>query len=101
MAFKPSPPPTGHDPHGLAVGALANEELTRRGLKLTQWRWEYGTLADRQSPFDDHVALDGRFMTLDGMLQGFFPGDHRGCLCAVEPVYKRERTGERTGRITR
>lgn len=93
MPFTPPPPPTGHDPRGFAVGVLSNRQLRRGGLRLRQWRWRYGSPADRANPFPDHVALEGRFMSLDGVVDGFFPGDHAGCLCSVEPVYQREGEG--------
>lgn len=82
-----SPPPTGYDPRGYAVGVLANRAIERRGLRLTQWRWRYGR-EHRDSPFQPHRELAGRFMKLDGTLNGWYPGDHKGCLCAVAPVYR-------------
>lgn len=100
MPFTPPKPPSDLDPQGFAVGLLANEELKKRGIRLKQFRWEYGALADREAPFDDHHDLDGRFMGLDGVLQGYFPGDHKGCLCSVEPVYVRERKPGVTGPVS-
>lgn len=86
----PAPPPSGFDPHGFAVGVLSTRELAAEGLRLQQWRWFYGPEV-REQPFEDHVQLSGRFMNLDGTLQGFWPGDHKGCRCGVNPVYRRER----------
>ena len=85
----PSPPPTDYDPHGFAVGVLTSAELEREGIRLRQWRWFYGPEV-RERPFQDHEVLDGRFMRLDGTLQGFWPGDHKGCRCSAVPVYVRE-----------
>ena len=81
-----SPPPTGYDPRGFAVGVTSTEQLAAQGLRLRQWRWRYG--ADvRERPFEPHRELAGRFMTLDGTLDGWYPGDHKGCLCGVAGVF--------------
>lgn len=96
----PTPPPSGFDPHGFAVGALTTRQLEREGLRLSQWRWYYGPEI-RIMPFEDHVALDGRFMNLDGTLRGFWPGDHKGCRCGVLPVYVDDRRSPSArGRLT-
>lgn len=88
----PSPfrsPSDSYDPRGLAVGPLLNKLLEKEyGLKLQQWRWLYGS-AWRENPYLPHVQISGRFMTSMGELDGFYPGDHKGCLCTVEPVYRR------------
>jgi hypothetical protein len=84
-----NPPPTAYDPRGFAVGVLANAALLRGGLRLQQFRWRYG-FDYRAHPFPPHRALDGRFMPLDGTLDGFYPDDHKGCRCSVAPVYARE-----------
>jgi hypothetical protein len=83
-----SPPPTGYDPRGFAVGVLSMQGLAQQGIALRQWRWRYGP-AMRERPFPQHRELEGRFMTLEGTLGQWYPGDHKGCLCAVVPVYGR------------
>jgi ADP-ribosyltransferase exoenzyme len=81
-----SPPPTGYDPRGFAVGVLTTQGLAEQGIRLQEWRWRYGP-AMRENPYPKHRELDGRFVTLEGTLDGFYPGDHKGCLCSVVPVY--------------
>lgn len=93
MVFTPPPRPDGFDPRGFAVGVLANRLLERAGLRLRQWRWFYGALSLRENPFEDHVALNGKFVNLEGAASGFYPGDHKGCMCSLEPVYQREGQG--------
>jgi hypothetical protein len=87
-----NPPPTAYDPRGFAVGVLANDEITGRGVRLRQWRWRYGP-EFREQPFLKHKALDGAFASLEGTVTGFYPDDHKGCRCSVAPVYVVEDTG--------
>lgn len=92
------PPGSLYDPRGFAVGVLATESIEEtHGLRQQQWRWFYGS-EHRDTPFPAHRALSGRFMTSMGSLDGYYPGDHRGCLCSVEPVYVRVDTGRVVGR---
>lgn len=54
------------------------------------WQWDYGTLAERRTPWLPHEAVDGHVFSgpddpdLAGLAPGGgpgFPGDHRGCRC--------------------
>ena len=86
-------PGDNYDPRGFAVGLLATDAIERtHGLRLQQWRWYYG-IGARPHPYPEHQALAGRYMTSMGMLDGYYPGDHKGCLCSVVPVYASERAG--------
>lgn len=87
-----NPPPTAYDPRGFAVGVLSHELLADAGLHLGQWRWRYGP-DFRANPFPPHKALDGRFVAAEGVLDGFYPDDHKGCLCALSPVWRVADTG--------
>jgi hypothetical protein len=81
--------PTFADPQGFAIGVLSLKDLKTDGIALTQWRFRRGPLT-RENPFDPHVAIDGQFLTAAGLSsEGFYPGDHQGCLCAAEPIFRR------------
>jgi hypothetical protein len=84
---------------GMAAGPLVTEALERqRGLRLVQCRWRYGDRGMRRTPFEPHVRLAGVFTDVDGRVglgvdgfdgwSGWEPGDHKGCLCSVVPVYR-------------
>lgn len=82
------PQPTPADPMGFAVGVLTGKQLEKQGVRFTQWRFRYGS-APRSHPFTHHKAQDGRYADQDGTVAGWWPGDHRGCLCSLSPVYRR------------
>lgn len=81
------PPPTTQDALGFAVGVLSSKDLARQGVRFTQWRFRYGTL-HREDPFVEHKDQDGRFATKEGTVDGWYPGDHTGCLCGLTPVLR-------------
>lgn len=68
--------PTFQDPQGFAIGVLALKNLKGQGVELTQWRFRYGS-AFRSQPFRPHKEQDGRFASVEGVVHGWFPGDHR------------------------
>lgn len=83
-----NPAPTFADPQGFALGVLTLRDLKTRDVELVQWRFRYGALT-REHPFLEHKAADGQFMTSDGLTRGgWFPGDHAGCLCWPDPVFR-------------
>jgi hypothetical protein len=83
-----------YDPRGFATGAFVTNMIEKEhDVVLQQWRWRYGTHF-RAREFEPHTHLDGRFMTSMGTLDGYYPGDHKGCLCLVEPVFVRSNTRE-------
>jgi hypothetical protein len=65
------------------------------GLRIVQCRWRYGDIALRKRPFQDHLDLSGQYTAPDGTVglgfngQGWFPGDHQGCLCRLVPIFGR------------
>lgn len=81
---------------GIGTGELIREALGAGGMNVEAYRWVYGP-AMRQHPFEEHLALDGlvfqnfdddSLSATDSWTQfGFyFPGDHQGCVCDVEPI---------------
>ena len=81
------PPDERYDPRGFATGLTMTNAITRtHDVVLQQWRWRYGAW-HRARSFPPHEALDGQFMTAMGTLDGYYPGDHKGCACLVEPVF--------------
>lgn len=85
------PQPTPADPQAFASGVLTSKALTEQGLVFKQWRWRYGT-ALRQHPFHWHKEQDGRFTDADGMVAGWYVGDHRGDMCQYAPVWRKMAT---------
>jgi hypothetical protein len=84
----PNPAPTFADPQGFAVGVLSLRDLKRKGVQIVQWRFRYGPLT-REHPFPEHKAVDGQYMTAEGRTKdGWYPGDHRGCECFTDPVFR-------------
>lgn len=83
-----NPAPTFNDPQGFALGVLTVSDLKDRDVELVQWRFRYGPLS-RTAPFEEHQAVDGQYMTADGYTSdGWYPGDHAGCECWSDPVFK-------------
>lgn len=95
---------TGTDPYvaldngqpmgGIGTGELIGETLAAGGAEIDAYEWVYGP-AYRQSPFEEHEALDGEtFVNFDDdvLTAGdwigdyYFPGDHDGCNCDFVPV---------------
>lgn len=81
---------------GIGTGELIRDALGSGGMSVEAYRWVYGPAA-RQQPFEEHVALDGQIsanfddaaLSNDASWPGFdfyFPGDHAGCQCDVEPI---------------
>jgi hypothetical protein len=82
------PNPTFQDPQGFAVGVLALKGLKGQGLELVQWRFRYGPL-HRTDPFLEHKAQDGKYADKEGEVNGWHPGDHKGCECFLDPVFRK------------
>jgi hypothetical protein len=82
-----NPAPTFADPQGFALGVLSVRDLKGKGVELVQWRFRYGPL-HRDVPFIEHKDVDGQFMTSEGLTRdGWYPGDHKGCECFMDPVF--------------
>lgn len=71
---------------GLVWGPLLRGYLP----PILGWQWDYGTLAERRTPWLPHEGVDGHVFSgpddpkLAGLAPGGgqgFPGDHRGCRC--------------------
>jgi hypothetical protein len=83
---------------GIGTGEQLTLALQDHGVTVEAYKWVYGA-AFRGSPFDGHLVLDGLYfdrfddpsLTVspgDSWLpySHYFPGDHTGCVCDVEPV---------------
>lgn len=85
----------------MLTGDTVGRVWSQGGISFGAWRWVYGDPSLRQQPFPPHQALDGvefgdpedeRLGNASAAfpgVSGYWPGDHQGCLCAVE------RTGAR------
>jgi hypothetical protein len=83
------------DGMALSPGVLDGINRTQ-GLRVVQCRWRYGDRSLRQRPFVPHLHLAGKFTTITGQagpgfdgFSGYSPGDHKGCLCSLVPVFSR------------
>jgi len=87
--------PDGSSPGGIATGQLITDIIQAEGGAVSGYRWVYGP-ADRTRPFHPHLRLDGlvfaSFTDPRLVCSGwpgtghYIPGDHRGCVCDVEPI---------------
>ena len=88
--------PDGSAPGGIATGELITQIVRDEGGSVSGYRWVYGP-ADRTRPFLPHLHLDGlvfasftdpRLVSAGSFppTSHFIPGDHRGCICDVEPI---------------
>ena len=80
---------------GMALSPGILDKLAREGRRVVQCRWRYGD-AFRADPFPPHRALAGVFTSITGDagsgfdgFSGYHPGDHKGCLCSLVPVFSR------------
>jgi hypothetical protein len=89
--------PDGSAPGGIATGQLIEDIIREEGGAVPGYRWVYGP-ADRRRPFHPHLALNGLVfasftderLVIHGGFPGtghYIPGDHKGCVCDVEPIY--------------
>jgi hypothetical protein len=82
---------------GVALSPGVLEGLNaQQGLRVVQCRWRYGD-APRPHPFPPHRQLAGKYTTIEGRagsgfdgFSGYRPGDHKGCLCSLVPVFSRQ-----------
>lgn len=80
---------------GMALSPGVLDGLANQGRRVVQCRWRYGD-AQREHPFVPHRKLAGKFTTPEGRagpgfdgFTGWYPGDHKGCLCSLVPVFSR------------
>ena len=92
--------PNGRVSGGVATGQQAQKTMTRVGLSVNAWVWNYGDPGTRQRPFEPHENLDSiefSSWTDDQLAVGagdewldndgyYRPGDHLGCQCDFTPV---------------
>lgn len=83
---------------GVALSTGVLDAMANEGRRITQCRWRYGD-AMRLHPFPPHRSLAGKFTTITGHagsgfdgFSGYYPGDHKGCLCSLVPVFSRVTT---------
>jgi len=81
---------------GIATGKLSNDVAEQQGISTPSYRWVYGP-AHREHPFNPHRQLNGvtfekftdtKLVNNASWPPGayFYPGDHVGCSCDVEPI---------------
>jgi hypothetical protein len=81
------PPPTPAQPGGLALGSVVYSALGDAGIFQTGVRWVYSPGIGRDE-FPPHRALAGDFFDYLPTGDGWYPGDHKGCMCHDEPVLR-------------
>lgn len=76
---------------GIALGGKALLWVAREvGLLARSFRWVYGS-DPRSDPHPMHESLDGQTFDGDAIVEDgirWYPGDHSGCLCGVEPIWE-------------
>ena len=76
---------------GIALGGKALLWVAREtGLLARSFRWVYGS-DPRSNPHPVHESLDGQEFDGEALIEDgirWFPGDHAGCLCSVEPIWE-------------
>lgn len=83
------PVPQLGNPGGFALGERVLNTLGAVGVRQTGWRWRYNTQVPRPTGgFPPHLELAGAHLTELPADGGFYPGDHRGCLCDAVPVLR-------------
>jgi len=83
---------------GIGTGAVARDILADNGVRTANYQWVYGPAI--RSTFESHADLDGEeFSGWDDEalsvqpgdewlgVEYYHPGDHKGCLCSVAPVF--------------
>lgn len=79
---------------GIGTGETIMSVLANGDVRVEAYQWEYGP-AFRQTPFEEHEALDQEVFTefdSDVLSAGdwigdyYFPGDHAGCSCDLTPI---------------
>lgn len=81
---------------GVTTGPTMIDAFSEVGYLVTQKIWVYGDASARHQPFEPHQDLDGVDFRFDDDIRllnneawppepFYFPGDHTGCLCTVEP----------------
>jgi hypothetical protein len=81
------PPPTPTQPGGLALGSITLSALRDVGISQAGIQWVYSPGVSR-SEFPPHRALAGMFFDFLPTPDGWYPGDHKGCLCGDVPVLR-------------
>lgn len=101
-AFAPTikNPATDQPEGGVTTGEDGHALLIEVGLSPVAWKWNYGDVGSRITPFNSHLELDGIefYDWRDDQLtvqagdewlgtDYYFPGDHFWCQCDYEHVY--------------
>ena len=85
--------PSAFDGFALSPGLI--RLLGVFGIHIVECRWRYGDVALRRTPFPPHVDNAGEVTSVDGRVgegfngDGWYPGDHAGCLCRLVPIFGR------------
>ena len=88
------PPPSRQNPGGFGSGRHTLDALeSQRKVVLAGWQWAYGALLNRKHPYLEHHALRGGFFLDLPTPGGYWPGDHKGCLCEAVPRLRDSVTG--------
>lgn len=74
------------DPGGFALGPRTFQTLEAAGIRQTGWQWRYNTNLSRPTrSYPPHRDRAGNFIVTFPD-DGYYPGDHKGCLCQATPV---------------
>lgn len=72
---------------------MAIDALAAKGVTLAAWQWAYRVDIRREHPFRDHRELAGAMFVELPTPGGWWPGDHKGCLCDAVPRLRDLGTG--------
>jgi hypothetical protein len=70
----------------IATGPLSDRAAAMAGRVVLGYLWDYRPELERSS-FVDHLDMHGVFGFNEDDFDGFYVGDHAGCLCSTVPVY--------------
>jgi len=71
----------------IATGPVVESAARQASKVIISYTWMYRPELPRSRQYLEHLDLDQTVGITEDDFDGYFPGDHEGCLCATAPVY--------------